>query len=131
MKYEDWTKQFLAKVKNKIPDVDKQGQITRAGAEVLADEIKKAAKQHHYTNRTEELHMADDLHVVDGDITGEINGTTTVGFSKKGHIARFLNDGTKFVKGDHWLDVAIEQAKPKIISEMAKKYKEVTNNDAS
>jgi len=130
LKYEDWARQFLEEAKAKIPDVKKQNEITHAGAEVMAQEIRKAAKQHHYSNRTEALHMADDIHVADGDITGTINGTTTVGFYEKGHIARFLNDGTKFIKADHWLDVAIEQAKPKVIAVMFKKYKEVTNNDA-
>ena len=130
MKYEDWARQFLEEAKAKIPDVKKQNQITHSGAEVMAQEIRKAAKQHHYSNKTEALHMADDIHVVDGDITCTINGTTTVGFYEKGHIARFLNDGTKFIKADHWLDVALEQAKPKVISAMVKKYKEVTRDDA-
>lgn len=130
MKYEDWARKFLEEAKAKIPDVDKQSQITHAGAEVLADEIKKAAKQHHYTDSKVTVHMADDIHIADGDITGAKNGTTTVGFYTKGHIARFLNDGTKFIKADHWLDVALEQAKPKVISAMVKKYKEVTRDDA-
>jgi HK97 gp10 family phage protein len=126
MKYEDWSEQFLADVKKKIPDVKQQEEITQAGANVFKNAIHDKAKQLHYS-KAHDNHLADDVHVETGDITGKHNGTTTVGFHKKGHIARFLNDGTKFRKGDHWYDTAVEQAKPKVYKAMAKKMKEIEN----
>lgn len=130
MKFEDFANQFLADAKKKIPNSQQQEQITQAGAEVLKKEVHDAAMQHHHSNNLDDTHMADDIHIVSGDITGEHNGASTVGFAKKGHIARFLNDGTKYIKGDHWFDVAVEKAKPDIIAVMEKEFKEVTKNDA-
>lgn len=130
MKFEDFANQFLADAKKKIPNSQNQEQITQAGAEVLKKEIHNAAMQHHHSNNSEVTHLADDIHVVSGGIGGEHNGASTVGFAKKGHIARFLNDGTKYIKGDHWFDVAVEKAKPDVIAAMEKKFKEVTRNDA-
>lgn len=130
MKFEDFANQFLADAKKKIPNSQNQEQITQAGAEVLKKEIHNAAMQHHHSNNSEVTHLADDIHVVSGDIAGGHNGASTVGFAKKGHIARFLNDGTKYIKGDHWFDVAVEKAKPDVIAAMEKKFKEVTRNDA-
>ena len=131
MKFEDFANQFLAEAKKKIPDSKDQEQITQAGAFVLKNKIHDAAIQHHLSHNADTKHMADDISVVAGDITGEHNGATTVGFESKGYIARFLNDGTKYIKGDHWYDVAVQQAKPDVIAAMAKKFKEVTKNDAS
>lgn len=130
MKFEKFANQFLADAKKKIPNSRNQEQITQAGADVLKKQIHNAAMQHHHSNNSEAIHLADDIHVVSGDIAGEHNGASTVGFAKKGHIARFLNDGTKYIKGDHWFDVAVEKAKPDVIAAMEKKFKEVTRNDA-
>lgn len=131
MKFEDFANQFLADAKKKIPNSQNQEQIAKAGALVLKNKIHDAAVQHHLSHNADAKHMADDIHIVAGDITGEHNGATTVGFESKGYIARFLNDGTKYIKGDHWYDVAVEQSKPDVMLAMAKKFKEVTNNDAS
>ncbi|OIK55723.1 phage head-tail adapter protein [Oenococcus oeni] len=61
----------------------------------------------HYYN----LKSGDDPHLADSvideatNISGETDVTSIVGFSnKKAYIARFLNDGTKFIKGDDYLD---------------------------
>lgn len=131
MKFEDFANQFLAEAKKKIPDSHNQEKITQAGADVLKKEIHDAAMQHHHSNNSDATHLADDIYVVSGDIVGEHNGASTVGFAKKGYIARFLNDGTKYIKGDHWFDVAVEKAKPDVIAAMEKRFKEVTKNDAS
>ncbi|RMC47715.1 HK97-gp10 family putative phage morphogenesis protein [Lactobacillus sp. ESL0225] len=124
MQYDEWVKQFLADVQKKIPDAKEQEEITKAGAEVLANAISDKAKKLHYSKAKDE-HLADDIHVQDGDITGDHNGKTTVGFAKKGYIARFLNDGTKFRKGDHWYDTTVKEVEPKVYEAMAKKMKEI------
>lgn len=114
----------MADVQKKIPDAKAQEEITQAGAEVLKDAIHDKAKQLHYS-KAHDNHLADDIDVKTGDITGKHNGVTTVGFVKKGYIARFLNDGTKFSKGDHWYDTALKEAEPKVYEAMAKKKKEI------
>lgn len=124
MQYEEWIKQFLEEAKSKIPDAKQQEEITKAGAEVLANAISDKAKQLHYSKAKDD-HLADDIHVEPGDITGEHNGKTTVGFAKKGYIARFLNDGTKFRKGDHWYTTAVQEIEPEVYAAMAKKMKEL------
>lgn len=113
--------------KKDVPDEKDQTEITKAGAEVLANALHDKARQMHYSKEENPKygHLADDIHVEAGDITGEQNGASTVGFSDKAYIARFLNDGTKFRKGDHWYDATVEQTKGEMYQAMDKKYKEL------
>ncbi|AWT48011.1 HK97 gp10 family phage protein [Oenococcus oeni] len=84
-----------------------QAKITKAGADVLKKNIAEYLRSHHYYNRKtgDDPHLADSVIDEATNISGETDGTSIVGFSnKKAYIARFLNDGTKFIKGDDYLD---------------------------
>lgn len=87
--------------------ISEQAQITRAGAEVLRQHIADYLKSHHYTNRKtgEESHLADSVIADAVNELGKVDGSSMVGFPpEKGYIARFLNDGTKYIKGDDFID---------------------------
>ncbi|MGL2219052.1 HK97 gp10 family phage protein [Oenococcus oeni] len=84
-----------------------QARITKAGADVLRKNIADYLKSHHYRNRKtgEEPHLADSVIDDATNIIGKVDGSSVVGFPpKKGYIARFLSDGTKYIHGDDYLD---------------------------
>ena len=98
--------------------------VSRAGAKALAVEYGKAATAKHYSSRTEgDPHMADLVKYQNGDIDGIRDGSATVGFGDKGHIARFLNDGTVYRPGDHFIDTARREAIPAVVAAETKAYK--------
>lgn len=84
-----------------------QSRITKAGAEVFKDELAKATKAKHYSNKKDLKfgHMADSLSVQKTGVDGTKNGKATVGWANKYHAqnARRLNDGTKKYRADHFV----------------------------
>ena len=104
-------------------------EVTDAGARVLADHLKTVTKQKHYRTRIKgqaSTHLANQITHQSTDADGEKNGISTVGFSDKAYIARFLNDGTKYIPGDHFVDNARQEAKQRVIAAEAVKYQELT-----
>ncbi len=104
-------------------------QITDAGAKVLADHLKGVTKQKHYRTRIkgqDSTHLANKVTHQATDIDGDKTGASTAGFTPdKAYIARFLNDGTKYIKGDHFVDNARVEIKDKVIAAEAGKYQEL------
>ena len=66
--------------------------------------------------------MSEDISSAAGDIDGDHNGSSTVGFHNKAYIARFLNDGTKYIRADHFVDNARDDAKDAVFAAEAEKY---------
>lgn len=80
--------------------------IETAGAQVLAEHLRLAIVANH--RRTGG--MANSVGVESAGIDG-----VKVGFdAQHGYIARFLNDGTKHILADHFVDEVRETAKPAI-----------------
>lgn len=132
VKFDEWADEFTKKVKSTLPDKDVQSRITKAGADVLANAISNAAKTKHHSNGLDikHPHMSDDVHSIGEALDGHKDGTSTVGFYYKGYIARFLNDGTKTIHGDHWYDRAFNSAKPEVFAAMDEQYKrELSHHD--
>ncbi|MHA5112852.1 HK97 gp10 family phage protein [Oenococcus oeni] len=101
---DDWADNLEKAYSLSIPE---QARITKAGADVLRKNIADYLKIHHYRNRKtgEEPHLADSVIDDATNIIGKVDGSSVVGFPpKKGYIARFLNDGTKYIHGDDYLD---------------------------
>ncbi|MUV40585.1 HK97 gp10 family phage protein [Levilactobacillus brevis] len=103
-------------------------QVTDAGAAVLADHLKEVTKQKHYRTRVkgqDSTHLANKVTHQATDIDGEKTGASTVGFTDEAYIARFLNDGTKYIRGDHFVDNSRQEVKNKVIAAEAVKYQEL------
>lgn len=90
---------------------EKQALVTMAGATVLQTSLKQVTKAKHYRKGMHypgysdgELHLADDVRAQPLNLGLELDGTSTVGFGYTAYIARFLNNGTKFIKGDHFVE---------------------------
>ncbi|WP_273731441.1 HK97 gp10 family phage protein [Leuconostoc mesenteroides] len=83
--------------------IEEREEVTQAGADVLARNLKQATKKagHYNANRKvgKMTHLADSVDVGNLDRT-KSDGSTAVGFTKKdanhARIAHFLNDGTRF-----------------------------------
>jgi len=103
---------------------EEQAEITKAGAYVYADKLKKATHERHYRDGVdEELHLVDDVKSQNTNLGGEIDGSSTVGFGEKAYIARFLNNGTKFMKGDHFVENTRQESIDDILTAEAIAYK--------
>lgn len=84
-----------------------QAKITQAGVEAFKDELAKATKEKHYSNKKDPKygHMADSLSIQKTSVDGQRNGKSTVGWENRYHAqnARRLNDGTKKYQADHFV----------------------------
>ncbi|WP_283582922.1 HK97 gp10 family phage protein [Limosilactobacillus difficilis] len=95
-----------------VPDQAKRKAMTAAGAEVLTKALKEETRDKHYRIRKigKVKHLADSVTFQNTDVNGEDNGNSVVGFQGKesginhARIARFLNDGTKYITGDSFVD---------------------------
>lgn len=97
-----------------VPDLAKRKAMTKAGAEVLAENLRKETKAQHYQAGRKigkVKHLADSIDVDNRDVDGIDNGNSVTGFTGRdesginhARIARFLNDGTKYIAGDSFVD---------------------------
>lgn len=97
-----------------VPDQAKRKAMTAAGAKVLTDALAKEARSKHYQagrKLGKVKHLADSVAFDNKDVDGIDNGNSVVGFTGKddgginhARIARFLNDGTKYIVGDGFVD---------------------------
>lgn len=97
-----------------VPDQAKRQAMTTAGAKVLTEALEKETRSRHYQAGRKVgkvKHLADSVTYDPTDVDGVANGNSVVGFSGRdesginhGRIARFLNDGTKFIAGDSFVD---------------------------
>lgn len=79
--------------------VKDKAKITKAGADVFADELAKKYKQAHYVNRQtgESPHLADSVITQNTNVDGKKDGSSTVGFGEeRAYIANFIENGTRF-----------------------------------
>ena len=120
-----WLKQVSKAAELSISDQEK---ITKAGADVYAKELAETTKEKHPNTKGDGGkygHLSEDINSKTGDVDGDHNGSSTVGFGNKAFIARFLNDGTKYIRGDHFVDNARDDAKDAVFAAEAAKYQEI------
>lgn len=125
---------------------DKQ-KVTKAGADVFANELESEYKTNHYRHRTtgKDPHLADSVMTQNTNVDGMKNGSSTVGFSRgMAYIANFIENGTKFpmftakgrkykhggqvaINGDHTIDNLRNdtQLQDKILEAQALEYKKI------
>lgn len=131
-----------------VPDQSKRKAMTAAGAKVLTEALKKETRSRHYqANRKigKVKHLADSVTFDNKDVDGVENGNSVAGFSGKdesginhGRIARFLNDGTKYIAGDSFVDKTNRNSVGAVLAAEKKVYDELgggnigtTNNSGS
>ncbi|MFT9040175.1 HK97-gp10 family putative phage morphogenesis protein [Schleiferilactobacillus harbinensis] len=122
---DEWLKQVSKAAQLSIKDQEK---ITKAGADMLAAKLTEATKEKHPDTKGtggKYGHLSDDISATATDIDGEHNGKSTAGFGDKAYIARFLNDGTKKLRGDHFVDNARDDAKDAVFAAEAEEYKAI------
>ena len=125
---DDWLDNVEA-VTSKLPP-EEQAEITKAGADVYADKLEKVVRAKHYGSGHKypgygggKLHMADDVRSQSLNLGGELDGTSTVGFGWTAYVARFQNNGTKFMKGDHFVENTRQESIDEILTAEAIAYK--------
>lgn len=119
---QDWLKtvQNLADL-----TTDELTRVTGAGAEVYKKELEEAASKHKTThNHPKRKHLADDIEVQKADVDGKKTGVSTVGWADgmNAVIARWQNDGTIKMKGDHF--VTNTQQSPEVLKKVLLAEKE-------
>ena len=96
-----------------VPNLKKRKAMTKAGGEVLKERLRNETKARHYqaTRKIGKMkHLADSVAVDNKDVDGIDNGNSVVGFTMSedgfdhARVARFLNDGTKYITGDGFVD---------------------------
>lgn len=108
--------------------IAEQAKITKAGADVLQKKIADETKSKHYSKKKRPVngHMADSVIVLNTDVDGAKTGVSTVGFDKyHAGNARRLNDGTKRIKADHFIDNARDSATDAVMDAESKTYREI------
>lgn len=112
--------------------IEEREEVTQAGAEVLANNLKQATKKagHYNANRKtgKMTHLADSVDI--GNLDGtKADGSTAVGFTKKdanhARIAHFLNDGTRFIQGDSFIDDARDKSQKDVLKAQSKVLKKI------
>ncbi len=120
---------YLAKIKRLVPNRAERTIITKTGADVLQKKLADETKRLHYSNRIatgNDPHLADSVLVSSKNVDGDVDGTATVGWvKKKAVIARWLNDGTVYIVGDHFVEKTREETRSDILKSEYIKWKEL------
>lgn len=118
---------WLNKVSKLVPTASQKRLMTQAGARTGAEILSKQTKSKHYDDKRikKVKHLADSI-----DVNSSLNGTAVYGFTGKdginhGRIARFLNDGTKKIVPDHFVDESRSIARPSVFEAEYKVYKKL------
>jgi len=118
---------WLKDVHKLVPNEAEQEKITKAGAKKLADNLTEVTRKKHYSNHKDEKygHMADNISYNSNDIDGEHDGSSIVGWTNKYHDmnAMRLNDGTKHIKADHFVDDNLADSQDDVFNAMLNEYK--------
>lgn len=136
MGFNEQLEAYQKAIANLVPTPSQKAEITNKGADVLEKSYYDATKSKHYDDHREigkVKHLADAVMSQNSDIDGDKTGTSTVGYMvdpiNHARIARFLNDGTRYIKGDHFIDKAIEDSKEDILQAQFKEYKKLTGGN--
>lgn len=108
--------------------ISEKARITQAGAKVFQKRLEEVTRSKHYRNHKtgDEIHLAGSVVMQNKDIDGIKNGNSTVGFDEEhAYIARFLNDGTKFITGDHFVDNLMQSAQEDVFAAEQAEYQKI------
>lgn len=118
---------WLKDVHKLVPNEAEQEKITKAGAKKLAENLTEVTRKKHYSSHKDEKygHMADHISYQSTDVDGERDGSSIVGWTNKYHDmnAMRLNDGTKHIKADNFVDENLEDSQDDVFNAMLEEYK--------
>lgn len=112
---QDQLNKWFKQISSRIPSTEDSRSITSSGAAVLADHIRRNTPKSDHDDK-EYPHLRDAVTFQDSDIGDQKNGNSVVGFGKKAYIARFVNDGTKKMVGNHFVDHARKESEAEILA---------------
>lgn len=131
----DMMETFGRNTEKLIPDYATKKAMTAAGAEVLSKAIQAETRTKHYQHtgkkgsKRKVKHLADSVAFENTDVNGIDNGNSVVGFQGKdesginhARIARFINDGTIKMRGDHFVDNVRRATAPAVFAAEKKVY---------
>lgn len=123
--FEEQMSEFQKQVEALIPTTKQKEAANVAGAEVLKNELEQVTREKHYSRKKDSKfgHMADHIEVDNKNIDGVEDGSATVGWPNRYHAmnAMRLNDGTVFIKADHFVDETREKVANEVFKAQAKK----------
>lgn len=109
--------------------IKEQETITEAGAEVFKEKLEAETNAKHRSSHNDKTygHMADHISYMKKNADGVQDGTSTVGWDNSYHAmnARHLNDGTKNITADHFIDNARTDSEEEVLMAEKKKYDEI------
>lgn len=106
---DDFLQMWLNKVKKISTDLTpkQQAKITKAGADKYMELLRAETRSKHYSSHDDKVygHAAD--HIVDmaKNVDGKVTGASSIGWDNYYHAMNMsrVNDGTKKMKGDHFI----------------------------
>lgn len=106
---DDFLQMWLNKVKKISTDLTpkQQAKITKAGADKYMELLRDETRSKHYSSHDDKVygHAAD--HIIDmaKDVDGKVTGVSSVGWDNYYHAMNMsrINDGTKKLRGDHFI----------------------------
>lgn len=109
--------------------IKEQEQITSKGAEVFKNKLTEVTNAKHRSTHKDETygHMADHISYMAKNADGIQDGTATVGWDNSYHAmnARHLNDGTKSLQADHFVDNARNDAIGDVLTAEQAEYQRI------
>lgn len=125
--------EWMHNVNKLVPNVKQRQKITSVGSEVYQKRLRSVTKAKHYdeshTDTSKVAHLADSIVTSNTNIDYVRDGTSIVGFTKKGinhaRIAGMLNDGTKNMPGDHFVEEARHSAKQAVLAAQHAEYQRI------
>lgn len=137
----DMMETFGRSTEKLIPDYATKKAMTAAGAETLTQALKTETRSKHYQRDSKKgskrkiKHLADSVVFENTDVNEIDNGNSVVGFQGKdesginhARIARFLNDGTIKMRGDHFVDNIRRATAPAVFEAEKKVYDAMTGD---
>lgn len=106
---DDFLQMWLNKVKKISTDLTpkQQAKITKAGADKYMELLRDETRSKHYSSHNDKVygHAAD--HIVDmaKNVDGKVTGVSSIGWDNYYHAMNMyrINDGTKKMRGDHFI----------------------------
>ena len=106
---DDFLQDWLKKVENISTKLTpkQQAKITKAGADVYMQKLRTVTRNKHYSSHNDKTHGHAADHITDQakNVDGKVTGVSSVGWDNSYHamIMYWLNDGTRKLRGDHFI----------------------------
>lgn len=134
---DDFLQMWLNKVKKISTDLTpkQQAKITKAGADKYMELLRDETRSKHYSSHDDKVygHAAD--HIIDmaKDVDGKVTGVSSVGWDNYYHAMNMsrINDGTKKLRGDHFITnlQQSEKAKDAVLRAESAEYQKLIKKE--